>query len=121
MVTAAESPEDQESRLQNGHDSRTNGHTLTKLYWKTQVPLRTRKIVFHFFGGRLTQRSVDLSTEWYAPAAHPTQNRQPWSQQWIPVLHLNFCWGHLPALLHLGESITYDLFCNFKYYCLNVF
>lgn len=74
MVTAVESPEDQESHLQNGHDPRTNGHTINKLYWKTQVPLRTRKIVFHFFGGRLTQSSVDLTTKWYTLTVHPMQN-----------------------------------------------
>lgn len=56
-----QSPGDQESHPQNGHDPRTNGHTINKLYWKTQVPLRTREIEFHFPGGRLIQSSVDLT------------------------------------------------------------
>ena len=83
-----ESPEDQESHLQNGHDPRTNGHTINKLYWKTQVPLRTRKIVFHFSGRQLTQSSVDLTTKWYTLTVHPMQNFKHCSQQWIPVLQL---------------------------------
>lgn len=41
-----------------------------------------------------------------------------------------FCQDHLPAILHLGKSITYGVLffvvffvvvvVNFKYYCLNV-
>lgn len=104
METVVESLEDQESHLQNGHDPRTNGHTINKLYWKTQVPLRTRKTVFHFFEGQLTQSSVDLTTKWYTFTVHPTQNLKHRSQQWIPVLQLNFLLGPSTCLITLRRK-----------------
>lgn len=85
MVTAVQSPEDQESHPQNGHDPRTDGHTINKLYWKTQVPLRTRETSSVLLsGGQLTQSSVDLSMVHSCSASHAKP--ETGSEQWIPVL-----------------------------------
>lgn len=104
MVTAVQSPEDQESHPQNGHDPRTNGHTIDKLYWKTQVPLRTREIVFHFSWGATNTEQCRSNYQWYILAVHPMQNLTHGSQQWIPVLQPNFLLGPSTCLTTLRRK-----------------